>query len=192
MEEKKSKSFWKRQGSNILLVILIALFIIPQTRKPLAVGINRLFSFAPSEIAEEKREVLTDYQWQLQKLSGERISFEEAEGQIAVVNLWATWCPPCIAEMPSFQKVFDDYGEKVNFYFVSQEERKVLEAFLEKRELNLPIYQALTVSPKQLESNSLPTTYVISKSGEIVIKKIGAADWNSQGFRKLLEEMLRE
>lgn len=191
-EEKHKKNFWKRRWADILLVLLIILFLIPQTRKPLAVGMNRLLAFSPSEISKEKREVLNEYQWQLQKLAGERISFEEARGEVAVVNLWATWCPPCIAEMPSFQKVYDDYGEKVNFYFVSQEEQGVLEKFLKKRGFEFPVYQSLTLPPAQLESNSLPTTYVISKSGEIVIKKTGVADWNSEGFRELLEELIRE
>lgn len=192
MTAPKEKSFLKRHGSNILLVIFILLMIIPQTRKPIQVAVNRIFAFGPSEIAEEKREVLTDYDWQLNILGGGTANFSEAKGEVIILNFWATWCPPCVAEMPSFQKLYDDYGDKVEFYFVSQENEEPLNRFLEKRGLDVPVYRSLTYIPEQLVSNSLPTTYVISRSGEIVVKKTGAADWNTKDFRELLEELLKE
>src|SRR5690606_23343132 len=122
------------------------------------------------------REVLSDYQWNLYTLSGEKATFEEARGEVVVLNFWATWCPPCVAEMPSFQKLYDSYGHKVKFYFVSQEEEEPLKNFLEKRSYDLPVYRSVSRMPEKLVSNSLPTTFVISKSGEIVMHKTGAAD----------------
>lgn len=184
------KGFLERQGSNILFIVLIAVFILPQTRKPIQVGLNRLLSFSPSELSEEEREVLSDYNWALQPLEGERLNFQEAREEVVVLNFWATWCPPCIAEMPSFQELYNDYGDKVSFYFVSSEETEVLEGFMEKRGYRVPVYQPLSAVPELLRSNSLPTTYVITKSGEVVVKKTGVADWNSDGFRELLDGLL--
>ncbi|GHA29306.1 thioredoxin-like protein YneN [Salinimicrobium marinum] len=184
--------FLKSHWSNIVFLLIILLLIIPQTRKPLQVGLNRLISFSPSEVSEENRNTLFDYNWQLKKIDGNPVNFKEAKGEVVILNLWATWCPPCIAEMPSFQSLYDDYGDRVNFYFVSAEEADKLEKFLEKKEYTFPVLQPSSSIPELLDSNSLPTTYVLSRKGEIVIEKTGAADWNSSSFRKLLDELLAE
>lgn len=186
------KKFFKTHWSNILFIMLILLFIIPQTRKPLQVQLNRLFAFAPSEVSADAQRILTGYHWNLRSLDGERVNFKQSEGRVAIVNLWATWCPPCIAEMPSFQKLYNDYSEKIDFYFVSSEEEETLQNFLKKKSLNLPIYQPINVAPEALNTNTLPTTYVISHKGEIVVEKKGAADWNDVELRTLLDKLLAE
>ncbi len=185
-------NFLKKNWSNILFILVLLLLLIPQTRKPIQVTLNRLIAFSPSEISEENREMLEDYAWRLQDLDGEMHYFGEAEGEVVLVNFWATWCPPCIAEMPSFQKLYDDYGNKVKFYFVSSEEKERLQPFLEKKGYELPVYQPLSATPEKMRSNSLPTTYLISKTGELVVDKKGAANWNDDNFRKLLDELLAE
>ncbi len=184
--------FLKKNWSNILLILFLVLMFIPQTRKPVQVALNRLISFSPSEISEAKREELEDYNWQLFRLDGQQVNFRESEGEVAVVNLWATWCPPCIAEMPSFQELYADYGGKVNFFFVSSEEPEVLKRFLEKKGYDIPVYLPLSAGPEKLQSNTLPTTYVISKNGKIVVKKTGSANWNAESFRGTLDELLAQ
>lgn len=185
-------NFLKKNWSNILFIVFIILLIIPQTRKPIQVGLNRIFAFSPSEIAEDEREVLTSYDWKLSSLEGERVNLKTSKGKLIIVNLWATWCPPCIAEMPSFEQLYKDYDQKVDFYFVSSEEAERLTNFMKKKNYTFPVYQALTAGPEKLQSNSLPTTYVISKSGKILIKKTGAADWNSSAFREKLDKWIAE
>ena len=192
MTKPEEKSFLRRHAGDIGLVILILLFLIPQTRKPIQVAANRLFAGSPKEVAEEERVELNNYSWRLNKLDGTTTNFSEAEGEVIVLNFWATWCPPCVAEMPSFQKLYEEYGDRVAFYFVSQEEETWLKGFLEKKGYTVPVYRSLTRIPEQLVSNSLPTTYVISRTGEIVVDKSGAADWNTQEFREMLEGLLGE
>lgn len=192
MTETKEKSFLRRHAGDIALVIMILLFLIPQTRKPIQVTANRLFAGSPDEVAEAKREKISDYNWRLHKLDGTTTNFSEVKGEVIVLNFWATWCPPCVAEMPSFQKLYEDYGDRVAFYFVSQEEEASLNRFLEKKEYTVPVYRSLTRIPEQLVSNSLPTTYVISRSGEIVVDKTGAADWNTEEFREMLDGLIGE
>lgn len=186
------KQFLKKHWSNILFVIFIILLVIPQTRLPIAVQLNRLISFSPSEISEEKRDQLQTYDWTLRDNREQTVGFQEAKGRVVVLNFWATWCAPCIAEMPSFQKVVNDYGDRVAFYFVSSEDTQVVNSFLEKHHYTLPVYQPLTMTPAQLQDQRLPTTFVISRSGELVVKKTGAADWNARSFRNLLDELLME
>jgi thiol-disulfide isomerase/thioredoxin len=159
---------------------------------PIQVFVQRLISFSPSEKSENDRETLQDYNWNLLQLNSEEINFSQSEGKVVIVNFWATWCPPCVAEMPSFQKLYDDYGDKVAFYFVTSEKPEKIEKFMEKNGYTLPIFRQIFDAPKELQSQVLPTSYLISKSGEIIIDEEGASDWNSSKIRKLLDKLLAE
>jgi thiol-disulfide isomerase/thioredoxin len=181
----------KKNKSNIIFGVILLLVLIPQTRVPIQVFLQRLIAFSPSEIKEEKREKLTDYNWNLHPLNTD-YDFEVAQGEVLFINFWATWCPPCIAEMPAIQNLYNDYGKKVKFYLVSNENSEVIQKFLNKNDYNFPIHQSLSSPPSQLESRSLPTTYIIDKSGKIVVKKVGVADWNSSKTRALLDKLLNE
>lgn len=184
--------FLKKNWSNLLFIVIIVLLFVPQTRKPIQVALNQIVSFSPTKISEKDRESLEDYNWNLVDLHGKPVNFKHSIGEVAVVNLWATWCPPCIAEMPSFQKLYYDYGDKVDFYFVSSEDSEKLQSFLDKKNYDLPVYQPLSIAPEKLQSRSLPTSYVISRNGKIVVDKKGSANWNDSGFRNLLDQLLEE
>lgn len=184
--------FLKKQWSNILFVVFLALLIFPQTRMPIQVFAQRIFSFSPSETSEDKRETLRDYKWPLQTLDSGEINFSRSRGKVAIINFWATWCPPCVAEMPSFQKLYNDYGTNVDFYFVTSEEPERVQRFLTKHNYTFPVYLQQFEAPDQLQSTVLPTTYVISKNGKIAIKETGVADWNSKKTRNLVDRLLSE
>ena len=182
--------FLKKNWNNILFFGFLALLIFPKTRMPIQVFVQRIFAFSPSEKNEKERETLQDYNWNLQKINSEEINFSQSKGKVSIVNFWATWCPPCVAEMPSFQKLYDVYGEKVDFYFVTSEKPEKIISFMAKNGYALPIYLQSYEAPKKLQSQALPTTYVISKTGEIVVDEEGAADWNSKKMHALLEQLL--
>ncbi|RMA58059.1 TlpA family protein disulfide reductase [Ulvibacter antarcticus] len=184
--------FIKKHWGNIAFFLVIGLLIFPPTAIPIKVFITRVFSFSPSEVEAEDRAVLDTYDWQLTNLEGETINFSQSEGKVVVLNLWATWCPPCIAEMPSFQKLYDAYGDRVDFYFVSSEEATKIKKFLQKKKYNFPVYLESQAPPKMLQSKSIPKTYLISKSGMIVMNTEGAADWNSETVHQILDKLLAD
>lgn len=192
MNKERIRQFFKKQGSNIGLIILLLLFLIPQTRKPIQVAVNKIFAFSPSELSSKKQKKVAYLDWKLRDLEAQTTNLMQSEGKVVLINLWATWCPPCIAEMPSFQKLFDDYGDRVEFYFISSEENATITRFLDKKQYDFPVYQPVSSIPEQLQSNSLPTTYVISKNGNLTVEEYGTADWNSNKFRKLLDKLLAE
>lgn len=182
--------FLKKNLSNILILIAIALLFIPQTSMPIKVFLQRTFAGSPSIIKTENQQVLTDYQWQLQDLQGNKINLSQSQNKVLIINIWATWCPPCVAEMPSFQALYNDYQNKVDFYFISSEKTETLNRFLEKYQYTLPVQQPLENEPDVLNSKVLPTTFVIDKTGKIVVNKSGAANWNSTKFRQQLDGLL--
>ena len=186
-------TFKESHISNILFVIVIVLMIIPQTRKPIQVGLHSIVAlFSPLIIDKEDQVLLANYDWRLLDSNTTTSTLEQAKGKVIFVNLWATWCPPCIAEMPSMQKIYDAYGDRVVFLFVSNENQEKVTAFLKRKNLSIPSYYPLSSSPKEIASNSIPATYIIDKKGFIVVEKIGAANWNSTSVKKLLDNLLLE
>ncbi len=185
--------FGKSQIKNLVFVVIIALMIIPQTRKPIQVFLQKgLAMISPSVINEEKREAVNDYNWQLQDIEGNAINFNSSKDKVVLINFWATWCPPCIAEMPSLHKLHDDYKDKVDFYFVSNEELDVLNEFLNKNKYSFKVHIPKTKYPEAFDVSSIPRTFLIDKQGNIVIDKTGAANWNSEKVRSQIDDLLVE
>ena len=189
---KKRMKYLKKHWSNILFGLFIILMIIPQTRMPIQVFLQRIISFSPSEIDKDERTALKDYHWNLGTINSETINFNQSEGKVIVVNFWATWCPPCIAEMPELQELYDTYNDKVDLYFITNDPPEKVKLFLKSNGYDLPVYFQIEKAPKILESSSLPTTYLLSKNGDVVIKKIGAASWNSDKVHQTIDRLLAE
>lgn len=188
MNKKTRRRIW-----DIIFVVAIGLILfVPGIRKPVVSTVQRIFAGSPAPIEDENIKNIESYNWRLVDLKGNPINFSKSKGKVTVVNFWATWCPPCIAEMPSFQKLYDKFGDQVDFYFISQEKASTIEQFLQKKEYDFPIYQSKTNQPKTLAYESLPTTFVLNKKGQIVIKEIGAKDWFSNSFQHEVEKMVHQ
>jgi thiol-disulfide isomerase/thioredoxin len=151
---------------------------------------NRLLSHNPTPVPERERQLLEAYDWSLRTLDGKGYNFEENRGQVCLINFWASWCPPCIAEMPALQKLYNDYRDKVSFLFVARDQKDNVEAFLQKEGYDLPVYYESGLVPKQLYYGGIPTTFIIDRDGRIVVSKVGAAEWNSKDTRQLLDSLI--
>ncbi len=183
-------NFFKKNWSNLLFGVFILALIIPQTRMPIQVVLQRFISFSPSEIDKEDRTLLKDYHWNLSQLDSEKINLSQSEGKVVLINFWATWCPPCVAEMPELQELYETYGDRVDFYFITNETPQKAHNFLKSKGYDFPVYIQMEPSPRALASSSLPTTFVISITGEIIMQKTGAASWNSDKVHQVLDQLL--
>jgi thiol-disulfide isomerase/thioredoxin len=182
----------KSQRNNIIFLVLIALLLIPQTRKPIQVFLNKgLALFSPSIVDQDKRKAISDFNWNLQNTNTlETYNFKNTEGKVVLVNFWATWCPPCIAELPSLDQLYQSYNDKVVFLFVSNEEISVVNKFLIMKGMSLPVFKPISNYPEVFDVSSIPRTFLIDKKGNIVIDKTGAANWNSKKVREQLDRLL--
>ena len=178
--------------SNLLFLLFLILMLVPQSRMWIQVNLTRLVAWSPSK--NKKMIVLPDYNLALQGVNTEDVNLKSAAGQVIVVNFWATWCPPCVAEMPSLQELYTTYKEddRIAFFLISEEESTDISSFLEKNAYSVPTYIPRTQIPEKIDTSSLPTTYVIDKTGRIVITHTGAADWNSSKVKKIIEELLAD
>jgi thiol-disulfide isomerase/thioredoxin len=189
MEPKKSN---KSTIQNIVFIILIALLLFSPIGTYVKIHLNRLIAFSPKTIAVTDQKELSTYQWLLKDGTGKTVSLEAYKGKIVFINFWATWCPPCIAEMPSIQKLYTDYQDKMVFLFITTDSFEKANAFMVKENLTLPVYQSVTNPPLEMESSTIPATYLIDQSGNVIVAKIGTANWNSDSFREKLDELLKK
>lgn len=178
--------------STIFLLILLALLLIPQTRTPIQVAVNKLkmFVFSPSAMDKEDQTQLNPFDYHVANIDGSSEFISVGKGSVTFISYWATWCPPCIAELPSIQKLYIDYGDDIEFILLTNEEQLAAHSFLEKKAYDLPVYFPLMQTPEELYSTSIPTNYIIDASGKIIIKETGAANWNSTKTRKLLDRLI--
>ena len=140
---------------------------------------------------EESTTSTADYDFILIDQEGKRKSFSTYKGKVVFVNFWATWCPPCIAEMPDINQLYSEMHEKdIEFVLISlDDDFQKAKDFVRKKEFGFPIFQLASPLPKVYESSAIPTTYVISPNGEIVVARSGMAKYNTEKFRKFLVEL---
>lgn len=189
---KKKKTF--SIITDFLFVILIALLIIPGTRKEVSSFFIRMVSMPPSELSSEDQFIVSDasYNWQFYDMQGKKVSLSTLDDKPVFLNFWATWCPPCIGELPGIADLYADYSDKIHFLLVSNEHPDKIHAFAGKHGYEkLPFY-IYTNTPADFASESIPATFLISKDGRVVISKKGAARWNSDKMKKIIDGLLLE
>lgn len=189
-------NFIKKNWSNILFFLFI-IFLFTPYGLPVRSFLIRQVAFAttrllPVETDIDERVVLSEYEWELIDLNGDKINLADHKNKVVVINIWATWCPPCIAEMPSFQKLYNEFkgNKEVVFFFVANDDASKVKNFLDRRGYELPVYFSVSQGPVELISGSLPTTYILNKQGQIVVNKVGAQDWSSSKIKELIERLI--
>jgi len=175
--------------SNIIFIIVLGLIVYPPSRE----WVQRQLAFAPSVKEVDDTEKISSYNWKLSGLNTQDINFNQFENKVIFVNFWATWCPPCRAEMPIIQELYDEYKDKIEFVFVTNENWGTVEKYFNEKGYNLPTYNSIGIPPKSFtETNSIPATYLIDRNGNILVSKTGAANWSSEKFKKRLDKLILE
>ena len=191
---KETRSL-RQKITDILFWVLLILLIIPGPRKIIATGVNKVFLQVktPGMMQEEKQEYIPDldYGWILAWDRNEPFFFSNTKSEVVFLNFWATWCPPCVAELPEIAKLYEKWGNKVVFMLVTNESPEVVKAFMEKHGYVLPVFYMASEPPQALAHSSLPTTFIISRDGKVVSRKKGAANWNSRATEKIFEELFK-
>lgn len=136
-----------------------------------------------------------DFNFTMENEEGEKTTFGDFRGEVVFVNVWASWCPPCVAEMPTIKKLHENVGGNgdVRFILLSMDrERQKATAFMENKDLDIPYYFPASPLPAVFQNEYLPSTYVISKEGQVVYEKEGIADYSSQNFALWILELTEE
>ena len=193
-----SKNFMKKQLKEwwvVLAVIAIVYFTGLHTevaafaqRIVLSTGI-----ITPSQLQASKVEK-ADYNMKLRTLDGEILNFEDYKNKVVFINFWATWCAPCIAEMPNIQSLYDKIdSDNIKFVMISLDQNsEKARKFIEKKGFTFPVYEPVGYLPDVYYSSEIPTTFVISPEGLIVTKNVGMANYNKKEFLNYLYKLSGE
>lgn len=154
--------------------------------------------FLPVEVGTAAPEVVA------RDLQGRPVALSDLRGEVVLLNVWATWCPPCREEMPSMQRLHERLGDDgLRIVAVSVDgaapaeraagdPRELVEAFV--REMGLTFTIWLDRSGKiqrSLRTTGVPESFVIDRRGTIVKKVIGATEWDSEANVELISRLLK-
>ncbi|OJZ07991.1 TlpA disulfide reductase family protein [Sphingobacterium sp. 40-24] len=146
-------------------------------------------------VEEENKSRTEGYNLSFRDSKNNILSLNQLKGKVVVINLWATWCPPCLAEMPSLDQLYKDFKGNDAIVILAVDIDGNLSAsrkFMAKRKYSLPVYQLNSALPKELSTTSIPTTIILDKAGKLVIKHVGGMNFGSQKFRKSLLDLSKE
>jgi thiol-disulfide isomerase/thioredoxin len=140
------------------------------------------------------------YDFDLTTIAGETISMDSLKGKVVFLNLWATWCGPCRAEMPAIQQLYQSLPNKKMAFVMLSIDKKGEEAkinkYLENQGFTFPVYRPTfrgeNSIPEMLKVPSIPTTFVIDKEGNVVYKNVGTANYHTKKFSRFLEDLLNK
>ncbi|MCC8427214.1 TlpA disulfide reductase family protein [Mucilaginibacter sp. UR6-11] len=176
--------------NGLLIVGVLALIFNPTAKAIFIRGLMKIGLFQPqlSRPANDKKgNTLPDISFQ--DADGRILNLSDQKGKVIFISFWATWCPPCIAEMPSINQLYIQFRANPNMMIISvdgdSDFRKSL-PFIKKNDFILPVYKVLGQITESLQSNTIPTTLIIDKSGRIVFRHQGAADYTNKEFIKYL------
>src|SRR5687768_2951359 len=131
----------------------------------------------------------------LQDLKGNTVKFSSLKNKVVFLNIWATWCPPCVAEMPGIQSLYDKVKGNKNIAFVmlsvDQNGMEKVKKFVAKKGYTFPVYLPANNVPAAFQTQSIPTTFILSKDGKIAAKHNGMADYDSPKVKEFLEGLAK-
>ncbi len=132
----------------------------------------------------------------LPSLSGGSINIRDYRGKVVFINFWATWCATCKVEMPSMQKVYDQFKDQgLEMLTISvDKDQTLIQPFMDEYKLTFPVLldPESDVAKKDYKTTGVPETFIVNKYGIIVHKAIGPRDWATDdamaAFAQLVEQ----
>jgi len=186
--DKFRKKKWYGKLLDIVVIVLLLLLLIPSTRKGVMTYASKVRMYlTPVEEKEDRAAINGAGSLQFADAGGQRYDLNEHLDKPVFINYWATWCPPCRAEMPTLEKLYQQYGDKINFLFLSNQEMSKQQDFIQNNGYELPVYQLLSRPGGTFQYSVLPTSLIISKDNKVVLRKEGAVNWQSKKVRALFD-----
>ena len=199
----------KIANKNILLIalsilFLILIFFIPQPQRWFNKVLNS--SGVEKSTPHANHEGHSDHEdADLKKASSTRLAVKSTNGKIieleslkekvVFLNFWATWCGPCISEMPSINKLHNKLKGNKNVVFLMVDVDGAIgnsAEFMAKKNYSLPVFVPVGEIDAALFTESLPTTLIIDKSGKVILKNEGEAKYDTKEMVDLISKLAAE
>jgi thiol-disulfide isomerase/thioredoxin len=194
MENKRSRNWLVKNGWNIVFVAAFLLLLFNTGAKVwvlkqlLSVGL-----FKPDIKTENTSSKVTAAAFAYQDQKGNVVSSNELRGKVVFINFWATWCPPCRAEMPALNELYEQFksDNRIVFLFMNEDDNaEKVNAFMSSNHYSFPVATRAGNISAEMFGGTLPTTIVLDKEGRMVMKHEGVASYNSTRFKEQLKSLL--
>ncbi len=186
----------KSNIGNILFVLFAGImFFSADARTLLIKGLMSTGLYnadAPSEKLKISKSAPSDLAFRSE--DGELLKLSENKGEVYFINFWATWCPPCRAEMPSINSLSSKIKNKDKVNFIMEDvDNKIASSvkFMKKHSYQLKVYSSESVIPEHIFSGTLPTTVIVGPKGDIVFQHSGMADYDNAEMLNFLNALSR-
>jgi peroxiredoxin len=163
---------------RIILILLTFLFLTAEAPSPW--GIDELIGKKAPDFT-------------LKDLNDKTVSLSSLKGSVVLINFWATWCPPCRAEMSSLNNLYKEYKNNGLSVIAVSTDRSIssVKDFLTKKPVELPVLMdSDSKVSRRFKVFSLPTSFLLDKNGVIVQKFLGEEEWDSPEMNKKIKELL--
>ncbi|RZK49085.1 MAG: TlpA family protein disulfide reductase [Pedobacter sp.] len=193
----------KHYGNVLFIITLLLVLFVPSVKATILQGLLEIGilnptvksteNIAPSNL--EKNSGLDLPAVELQTQAQDKIYLPQLKGKVVFINFWATWCPPCLAEMPSLNKLYalNERNRDIVFLFVDADrDFSKSMAYMQKKGYSLPVYINQQEFPSNLFNGTLPTTLVFNKAGKLIYKGEGAANYSSKKFIQFMNKLAAE
>jgi len=172
----------KKYSGNCRFVILCAVFFIiltPNISAQVSAEAAQLLRNVNIQVFNQRTE---PYNFTLQLLTGDKVTLSDYKGKVVILNFWATWCPPCRAEMPSMENLYQYYNDMgMEMLAVNlRESPNAVRQFIQRGAYTFPVLLDPDGRTGGLYGvEAIPTTYIIDRSGKIAGRLIGSINWDT-------------
>jgi len=132
----------------------------------------------------------------IENLRGGDVTLADYKGKLVLLNFWATWCAPCLKEMPSMEKLWQKYKEQglvVVAVSVDEGYKKRIQTFLKLYDLSFPVLLDPESEVSDLyKVSGIPASFLIDRNGKIISRLVGEDDWFSDDAIQLVEDLLSQ
>jgi thiol-disulfide isomerase/thioredoxin len=179
---------------NLVLIIICLLIVFVPSAKTMALeGLMKAGFFSPDTSDNSTSQPLKDLSnIKFKDINGTVVDLGDLKGKIIFLNFWATWCPPCIAEMRGLNKLYEKFRNDQGVVFIFADADGDLtkaQKFMNRKKFSLPVYAIASEVPEVLFRGSLPSTVVFDKQGRISYNEAGAANYGNQKFIEFINRL---
>lgn len=195
MNKFKALLTWKNLANALFLLICVAILVIPAVkvfliRAMMYVGLMR----PPTESTARASATAAPATFLLKSSNDSLITMDKLRGKIVIINFWATWCPPCRAEMPALNELYQHYQNDPRVVVLPVDvdgDFTRSQKFMDTYRYQLPVYKLAADLPAQLSFESIPTTIILDSKSRIAAKHSGAANYADPAFYGFIDQLAK-